>query len=183
MQIVISNSKGGSGKSTLAICLADVLNGDLIDFDNQGTLTHAAKFTKRHAPLQDASKATKKHIIYDTPPYNAAQFLGVFESCDLILMPTKVSVPDLLATTAIINLLTKKKLLDKATLVFNEVRKPHNKTYKEVMQLFNQNYTIKKANTELSNLIAYRRVFTEALPGKARNEVLQLTKELGINTL
>lgn len=59
MQIVVSTIKGGSGKSTLVASLADVLDADIIDHDNQGTLRVASGYTSRHKPVA-ANEVSKK---------------------------------------------------------------------------------------------------------------------------
>ncbi|MHA7877900.1 MAG: hypothetical protein ACX93T_03195 [Bacteroidota bacterium] len=64
---------------------------------------------------------------------------------------------------------------------FNEVRKPHNKTYHEVKALLSSNYQdIKKATTELSNLVGFSRILAEAVHGQAKQEILSLIEELNI---
>lgn len=69
----------------------------------------------------------------------------------------------------------------KGVIVFNEVRKPYNKTYHEVKALFSSNYKdIKKANTELSNLVGFGRILAEPISGQAQEEVRTLLKELEI---
>ena len=60
MKIIITHTKGGSGKTTLTTCLADVLDADLVDYDNQGTLRVASIFTKRNKPIEKLSDAKKK---------------------------------------------------------------------------------------------------------------------------
>ncbi len=178
-RITIANSKGGTGKSTLALSLADVLeNAQLVDLDPQGTLTHASSFTGRHQPVQP-EHATAAYLIYDTPPYNSTSHGDLFKLSDCILLPVKASIPDLLATTAIITQLKEHHLLKKTWLIINEVRKPHNNTYKEGKALLQENFSLVNiAQTELSNLNAFRKVFSEPLHGKAKQEVCTLVSEL-----
>ena len=181
MKIVVANSKGGSGKSTLVLALADMLPGvQVIDLDAQGTITVGADYTKRHVPVRE-EEATEQHIIYDTPPYHGEELRSYFDTADLVLIPVKVSYPDLLATKAVVDDLRAVKMTAKGVIVFNEVRKPYNKTYHEVKALFSSNYKdIKKATTELSNLVGFRRLLAEAVHGQAKEEILSLIKELNI---
>ena len=180
MQIVVANSKGGTGKSTLTAALADVLNADIVDHDNQGTIRVTSSFTGRNKPvLPNAVK--KRNVIHDTPPYNSAELKSLFESADLILIPCKVKYPDLVALKGIVEALRDIKAEWKSCIVFNDVRKPHSKTYRELRALFDQNYTdIKKATTELSTLVSFTKVFAEPIQGKAREQIEQLTEELNI---
>ena len=180
MQIVVASNKGGVGKSTLVASLADVLHADIIDHDNQGTLKITASFTGRNKPISP-SEISKKIVIHDTPPYNGADMDGLFSAADLIIIPSKVKYPDLVALKGIIERIRSLGLGEKTCIVFNDVRKPHSKTYKELKELFLQNYTdIKKANTELSTLVAFTKVFSEPLSGRALEQIESLRKELSI---
>ena len=181
MRIVVANSKGGSGKSTLVLALADVLpSAQIIDLDAQGTITVGATFTKRHAPIA-ATEATGKYLLYDTPPYHGEELRSYFATADLVLIPVKVSYPDLLAVKGVVEDLRSAKKTHQGVIVFNEVRKPHHKTYEEVKHLFQTNYQdVKKAKTELSNLVGFARILSEALQGQARQEIRQLVQELNI---
>ena len=181
MNIVVANSKGGSGKSTLVLALADILpSAQVIDLDPQGTITVGATFTKRHAPIS-ATQATGKYLLYDTPPYHGEELRSYFSTADLVLLPVKVSYPDLLAVKGVVEDLRAAKMTHKGVIVFNEVRKPHHKTYHEVKHLFQTNYQdLRKAKTELSNLVGFARILSEALHGQAQQEIRQLVTELNI---
>ena len=92
-----------------------------------------------------------------------------------------MSYPDLLATKAIVDDLRAVKMTKKGVIVFNEVRKPYNKTYYQIKDLFFANYQdIKKADTELSNLVGFGRILAEAIQGQAKEEIVRLTQELKI---
>lgn len=181
MKIVVTNFKGGVGKSTLVLSLADVLpNSQVVDIDPQGTLRIGASLTNRHVPVSP-EEVTGKYIIFDTPPYHGIQTKNHFESADLIIIPSKVSFTDLVATKTVIDDLRDLKMAKKSVIVFNEVRKPHNKTYDEAKALFYSNFKeIKKAKTELSNLVAFSRIISEEISGQAKREVEQLVRELNI---
>lgn len=181
MQIVIINSKGGCGKSTLALSIADVLDAQIVDHDPQGTLTVSATFTNRRSPvaLEDANA---RFVVHDTPPYNGVEYKSLLSSADLIIIPAKVGVPDLLAIKGVAEQLRSLKMEGKAYVVFNEVRLPHNNTYKKVKAFYYNNYKdIKKAKTELSSLVSYRNVLEAPISGKALQEVSSLLKEIGID--
>jgi len=181
MKIVVANSKGGSGKSTLVLALADTLpHAQIVDLDAQGTITRGADFTKRHVPVKE-EEATGRYVVYDTPPYHGEELRSYFDTADLVLIPVKVSYADLLATKAVVDDLRAVKMTSKGVIVFNEIRKPYNKTYYEIKASFFSNYQdVKKAITELSNLVGFRRILAEAIEGQAREEVLSLIKELNI---
>ena len=98
-----------------------------------------------------------------------------------MLIPCKVKYPDLVALRAIVDILRELKQADKATIIFNDIRKPHSKTYREIKDLFLSNYTdIKKANTELTSLVSFTKVFAKPLEGQAFKEVKSLVHKLNI---
>lgn len=178
MQIVVSNSKGGCGKSTLVASLADVLRGQIVDHDNQGTIRVSAQFTNRHVPVGQED-AHGELILHDTPPYNDGTLKALLTVATIVIIPAKVAIPDLLAISGIVEHLRSLKMTDKAVVVFNEVRKPHNNTYKRVKSFFDKNYQdIRRADTELSNLVSFRNVLEKPLEGRALDEIVSLAKEL-----
>ena len=181
MKIIVANSKGGSGKSTLVLALADILpSAQIIDLDPQGTIKLGSGYTQRHVPVRE-EEAIAKYILYDTPPYHGEELRSYFDTADMVLIPVKVSYPDLLATKAVIDDLRTIKMTHKGVIVFNEIRKPYNKTYDEIKDLFFSNYKdVKKANTELSNLLGFQRILSEVLDGQAKAEMFSLVKELNI---
>ena len=181
MKIIIANSKGGTGKSTLTMALADIIKDvQIIDTDIQGTIKTSSKFTNRHVPIEP-EKISSEFVIYDTPPYHSEELRSLLREADLVIIPTKIAYPDLLAIKGVIDDLRDLKMTDKAIIVFNEIRKPHNKTYHEIKELFNNNYKdIKKAETELSNLVSFQRILSEQLYGQAEKEVKSLATELNL---
>ncbi len=180
MQIVVANNKGGTGKSTIVASLADVLGADIVDHDNQGTIRVTSSFTGRNVPV-DPGSTKRRIVIHDTPPYNASEMKGLFESADLIIIPCKVKYPDLVALKGVIEMIRGIKGQSKSWIVFNDVRKPHSKTYRELRALFDQNYIdIKKATTELSTLVSFTKVFAEPIEGRARDQIKNLVNELCI---
>jgi cellulose biosynthesis protein BcsQ len=178
MKILVINSKGGVGKSTIVMALADALDAQVVDTDHQGTLFKAAQVIPRHIPIS-MSKATGEHVIIDTPPYHDDTHIALLQAADIIIVPAKVSLSDLLASGAVLGEVERLGLEKKCLLVFNEVRKPHNKTYRECLSLFDKNYgSIRRAETELSNLIGYRRILAESIAGQAKNEIMMLVAEI-----
>jgi len=180
-QIIIANIKGGCGKSTLALALADILKGQIIDLDPQGTIKNASLFTGRHIPLKAAREATSSYLIYDTPPYHNEELLARFSVASHVLIPCKVSIPDLLACSAVIKDLRRIDKLTSAWLIFNEVRRPYSKIYHEVKALFKKNFDdVQMAKNELSNLVGYKRLLTHPISGKAKQEIGCLVSEIGL---
>lgn len=178
--IVVANPKGGCGKSTIARSLADVLNADIVDLDHQKTLTLSARIAGRKLPVS-MHDITARYVVYDTPPYHDETFKSLFQSADVIVIPVKSGYADLLATKSVYDDLKSLKMIDKAIIVFNEVRKPINKTHQEVVRDFRENYPlIRVANTQLSNLLGFKRVLAEELFGLACEQMHAFLKELNI---
>ena len=178
MQILIMNGKGGSGKSTLTAALAQVMDADIIDHDNQGTLTLTSAMTGINKPIT-AEGASKQVIIHDTPPYNTKSFKSQVKHATAILIPCRVSYADLMAVGPVIGLVRECNASAKTMIVFNCVRKPHNNAYRQIKAAFQKNYQdITKAETELSMLNSFLVVFAKKLEGQALSETKALTKEI-----
>ncbi len=178
MQILIANTKGGCGKSTLTICLAEVLDADIIDHDPQGTIRTNAHHTNRHTPV-DYDSVNKKVVIHDTPPYNTAHLSSLIQEVDSIIIPTKPMYADLLSLATLVDQLEKLNAQKKALLVFNEVRHHNRKLTQEVKKLFAQEYpSIKIAHTEIPNWIGFSKILAEPLGGKEKEKINSLVQEL-----
>lgn len=189
MQIVVANSKGGVGKTTLVMALTDLLDAQIVEHDLQATIAKCSQIIsgstngkeKRHMPVS-IQDVTSKHVIHDTPPYNSDDNTGLFKSADLILIPVKLSEGDLVACKGVIDVLRGLGATDKAFIIFNEVRKPKTSIYTRVKGYFDKSYKdIRRARTELSNLVGFRSIMSAPVYGKAKREITDLIKELKIN--
>lgn len=180
MQIVVTNSKGGCGKSTVVASLANILECDIIDYDNQGTLTHSSSLTGLNKPVE-VDQATKRIVIHDTLPYNSIKTKSLMKEADLVIIPCKVMYPDLLAVKAVIDNIRALNMKSRSIILFNDVRKPHNNTYREVKSYYFDNYKdIKKAKTEFSSINGFANVLVSPLKGQALREVKTFIEELNI---
>ena len=180
MEILIFNTKGGVGKTTLTIAMADVLEGQIVEWDLQGTISNCFKLTGRHQPVQ-LKDATAKYIIHDTPPYNSDVLPSLIKRADTIIIPVRMSATDLVACTTAIDLLRTLQATDRAKIVFNGVRKPYTNTYREFKRAFAKNYNdVVKADTEITNLVAFQRIMQQPIGGNAKQLIIQLLQELNI---
>lgn len=178
MQIVVANGKGGSGKSTVVSALAQIMDADIVDHDNQGTLRVTSSISGFNEPVP-YGKTTKPIVIHDTPPYNMSSFKSLFEASDLIIIPCNVSYADLMAIGRVVTDLRELEMQKKTFILFNRVRKPHNNTYKAIKEAFSTNYTdIKKIKTELSSLNSFLEIFAKPLSGQALKETENLYLEI-----
>ena len=185
-KIIVINRKGGCGKTTICLSLADAIEkrGDtvkVVDLDNQKTLTMAAEITKRHVPVPINSSRSAKYFIVDTPPYEDLSLKNILETGDIIVIPCLVGYPDLFGCKSIYDYLLKKGIVKKACILFNKVRKPHNKSYSDIRTFFRKNYPkIKIAKTELTLLRGYQDVLAKPLQGKALDEINAFLEELNV---
>jgi len=178
-EILIWSPKGGDGKTTICYSMIQFLGTtcDAVDLDPQHSLSTALNV----AGIQ-MSQPNAKYRIYDTAPFNDASLDQIIPNVDHILLPAKLGYPDLVSFRTAYERLLKANVAHKALLVFNDVRKPLTQEAKEVLRLFRKNYPkIKVADTFISRLEAFRRVFRFPLEGKAAMQISSLLAEIGIN--
>ena len=173
--IAFISSKGGTGKTTLVESFRQYLNNAaIVDMDHQKTLTFALKAAQRDIKIENPD-----FVLYDTPPYNSESLRALMQEVDHIVIPTKIGYPDLLAFHAIYESLLKTKTIDKALLVFNDVRKPLTDEAQEIIKCFSQNYPqINIAKNMMSRLSSFSCVFRDQLAGKAFEQIKLLEKEI-----
>ncbi len=97
---------------TLAYALKNGLSVAVIDTESQGSLTSLLLMMDgiKLLPLPDNLEGLKKFnadiLIIDTPPYLSTNLINLFEISDCILIPTKASFFDMMATRATITVIT-----------------------------------------------------------------------------
>jgi len=135
--ITIAHQKGGVGKSTLAIniayALAQKVPVAVVDLDPQGTIssmrTHIdaenieiLEFTRDIAALP---RIKQQVVIVDTPPYNTEQLPELLAVSDIVIVPTKAGLPDVMAIQLTLNTIMqaqRKKPALKAGIVINMIK-------------------------------------------------------------
>jgi chromosome partitioning protein len=133
--ITLSHQKGGVGKSTLTLNLAysfgDNLNTAIIDLDPQGTIAQLKPIIKTVGVISDIKDIRSiQDLLYDvifvdTPPYLSDQLPELFNISDLVIIPTKASLADLMAIRSTIAILAEAKKIKpslKTAIVFNMVK-------------------------------------------------------------
>ena len=181
MEILIANTKGGVGKTTLTLAFADILNAQIVEWDLQKTIANCAQITGRHTPV-GLEEINAHYVIHDTPPYNSDCLKSLIKRVDYILIPSRLSSADLVATKTIIDIIRALGATAKATIVFNAVRKPYNSAYHAAKKYFASSFKdIKKATTELPQLISLQTVIEKPVQGQAKEACIALLKELNIH--
>lgn len=190
--ITIAHQKGGVGKSTLAINLAHAFKDNVptavIDLDPQGSIIQSASKVKGIEILPWKKNTLEKlgdyFVFIDTPPYLSDKLADIFKISDLIIIPTKAGIYDVLACRRTVSLVKKAQKINKglkAGIVLNQVNKTTTLTDEAKEALQNLEVPILKAQiSERMNFIR-----SVALPdgiystkdNKAINELNELTKE------
>jgi len=111
--ITLAHQKGGVGKSTLALNLAYRFSKEvktaLTDTDPQGSIIQLKDLVKDidiidYVSIDDIKKKFYNVVFVDTPPYLSDNVLSLFTNSNLVLIPTKAGVPDIMAIHATIKL-------------------------------------------------------------------------------
>lgn len=185
--ISVISQKGGVGKSTLIFNLAQNIKDNakvcIVDMDYQGSLLNIAKNTDIPILGREAIKQVEElnadFVFIDTPPYLFEELSEVCKKSDLILIPSKIGILDLLAMQPTINAIKQNKAENKALIVLNMV-KP-NITLNEVIKERLEAFGIPISKNSISDLVAFSRSFLrnnlEENP-KAQKQMDSLTKEV-----
>lgn len=161
--ILTTHQKGGVGKSTLtynlAINLKDQAKVCIVDMDLQGSLSDFKDFSP--VPILTADKLPELQnsdldfVFIDTPPYLSNQLSELCNIANVIIIPTKAGVFDVLAIRSTIEIVKQSKGEKKALIVFNMV-KPNTSLTDEIKNQLD-NYDIKVAETMVSDLVSFSR--------------------------
>lgn len=185
--ILTTHQKGGVGKSTLTFNLAANLRENakvcIVDMDVQGSLTNVRQLSEveifGQEKLQKVLKKDYDFIFIDTPPYLTEHLPELCRMADVIVVPTKAGVLDLLAIRSTIELIKEAGAGDKTLIVFNMV-KPNTTLTKEIVDQL-QEYEVRVSKNMISDLVAYSRsVLVNGVDthNKAQKQIDNLTKEV-----
>jgi len=184
--ILTTHQKGGVGKSTLTFNMALALNNEvkvcIIDLDLQGSLWRSRMALD--IPVFSADEMNKvlksdfDFIFIDTPPYLNEKLPELAKLSDVIVIPTKTGIYDLLAIEDTISIIKDSGNEKKALIVFNMV-KP-NTTLTNEMHEAVEKYKIPIAKNHISDLVAFTRsaINKEVTDQKAKLQIENLTREV-----
>ena len=185
--ILITHQKGGVGKSTLAFNMASILkesvNTAIIDLDLQGSLykSRNSSSVPIYPPnkLEDINNMDYDFIFIDTPPYLISDLPMLCRISNVIVIPTKTGLYDLLAIEDTIEIVKSAKKEKDTLIVFNMV-KPNTTLTNEMNEAL-ERFNVSVSNTFISDLVAFTRsAINDGIEEntKAQNQIIELTKEV-----
>jgi chromosome partitioning protein len=187
--ILITHQKGGVGKSTLTFNLAQNISDNskvaVLDFDSQGSLSQLSEIVTDFdvIPFVDEISSIPKlnydFIFIDTPPYLSNHLSKLIQIADLILVPTKAGILDILAIKSTLKLIELEHKSNSTLIIFNMIKTNTNLTQDIVTSL--EEYNVPIAKTYISDLVAFTRsVIMKGVTNdrNAKFQLDQLTKEI-----
>ena len=187
--ILITHQKGGVGKSTLTFNLAqNISNGSkvaVLDFDLQGSLRQLKELVTDfeiipyQGEIEKISDLDYDFIFIDTPPYLSNQMPKLISIANLIIVPTKAGILDLLAIKNTLEVIDLAKRTTDTLIVFNMIKANTTLTLDILIGL--EEYNVKIARTHISDLVSYTRSVLlngVAKDQNAQRQIDQLTKEI-----
>lgn len=187
--ILVTHQKGGVGKSTLTFNLAQNISSNakiaVLDFDLQGSLFQLKDLVTDFdiisfkGEIERISNLEYDFIFIDTPPYLSNHLPKLVELADLIIVPTKAGILDLLAIKSTLQLIKQENKTAETLIVFNMIKANTTLTLDILIGL--EEYKVKIANTHISDLVAFTRSVLVKGVTKDRNaqkQIDNLTKEI-----
>ena len=187
--ILITHQKGGVGKSTLTFNLAQNIAANsrvaVLDFDLQGSLSQLEELVTdfKIIPYQDKLESISElqydFIFIDTPPYLSNHLAKLISISDLIIVPTKAGILDLLAIKSTLAIIEQEKRTIDTLVVFNMIKPNTTLTLDILIGL--EEYNVKIASTHISDLVAFTRsVLLKGVSNdkNAQKQIDQLTEEI-----
>jgi len=187
--ILITHQKGGVGKSTLTFNLAQNISHNtkvaVLDFDLQGSLSQLKDIVtdfdiiSYQDSIEDIRNLNYDFLFIDTPPYLSNQLPGLIEIADLIVVPTKAGVLDLLAIENTLALIKKHNRGENTLIVFNMIKSNTTLTIDILIEI--EGFKIEVAKTHISDLVAFTRsVLLKGVIGSnnAQRQIDNLTREV-----
>lgn len=187
--ILLTHQKGGVGKSTLTFNLAQNISTNskvaVLDFDLQGNLSQLKELVTDfeiipyQGQLESILELEYDFIFIDTPPYLSNHLPKLILMADLIIVPTKAGILDLLAIKSTLTIIEEQQRTEDTFVVFNMIKANTTLTLDILIGL--EEYNVKIANTHVSDLVSFTR--SVLLKGvindkNAQKQIDQLTKEI-----
>lgn len=199
--ITLAHQKGGVGKSTTALNLYAYfakagLKAVIVDIDPQGSITGFIDFSGadrfnliRRTDFKTYAELLQKVqdfevVLIDTPPYISNELEEIIKITNLVLIPCKASLFDVLAIRQTIEFIeTAKKKYNFLSAIVLTMIVPSASTHKHIREQL-EFYNVHILNSEIANRISYTRAlfFTgDVLDDdgtKAQQEIKNLAEEI-----
>ncbi|MBB1194419.1 ParA family protein [Flavobacterium sp. SOK18b] len=187
--ILITHQKGGVGKSTLTFNLAQNIAKSskvaVLDFDSQGSLSQLKEIITSFdiipfvEDINTILNLEYDFVFIDTPPYLSNHLPKLINIADLILVPTKAGILDLLAIKSTLKLIELEQKTNATLVVFNMIKPNTTLTLDILIGL--EEYKVPIAKTHISDLVAFTRsVVLQGVANdrNAQRQLDQLSKEI-----
>ncbi|RXG21122.1 ParA family protein [Leeuwenhoekiella aequorea] len=188
--ILITHQKGGVGKSTLAFNLAinfsQASKVAIVDMDPQGSLAQLESIVTdidiysnviNEKSIRDLEA---DFIFIDTPPYLTNHLSWLVSLSDLVIIPTKAGILDLMAIQATVSIMNDNNALDKCIIVLNMI-KPNTTLTLDILVELEKLQHIKIAKNHISDLVVYTRsILNQGVDEnrKATRQINMLSEEI-----
>lgn len=188
--ITIAHQKGGVGKSTLALNLtysfSKNVNTVLTDIDPQGSTIQLNGIIPdlNIIPFNNTIYNSNFDLLFiDTPPYLMNEMLPIFIKSDLVIIPTKAGVPDIMAIRSTVDLVKEAQKVNKklkSAIVLNMVKPRASITEQAKGQLEEYNIPI---IGEIRDRVSYTNTFLTGgvftgTDENAKREMQELTNKI-----
>ncbi|MDD7915478.1 ParA family protein [Polaribacter ponticola] len=187
--ILLTSQKGGVGKSTLtfnlAKCFAKSANIVILDFDTQGSLSQISELVSNFKILQYKREIKEipllpyDFIFIDTPPYFTDNLMDLIKISDIVLLPIKPGVLDVLASKNSVDFIIQANKENNAMIVLNMVKPNTTLTLDVLISL--EEFNLPIAKTTISDLVAYTRsviLNTDLKDSRAISQMENLSREI-----
>ena len=187
--VLVTHQKGGVGKSTLTFNLAQNISSSanvaVLDFDLQGSLSQLKdlvtdfEIISFKGEIDDILKLNYDFIFIDTPPYLSNHLPKLIVIADLVIVPTKAGILDLLAIKGTLELIEDEHKTADTMVVFNMIKANTTLTIDILLGL--EEYNVKIAKTHISDLVSFTRsVLVKGVKNdkNAQKQLDNLTKEI-----
>lgn len=155
----------------------------MIDVDYQGSLMKISSLSEvpifNFDKLDELMNSDFDFIFVDTPPYLSEELPKLFGLADVIIIPTKAGIFDVMAMEDTVNHIKEYNAESKTLIVFNMV-KPNTTLTEEIKTQASQ-FELKIANTMISDLVAFGRSVLEGGVtdyNNAQRQIDNLSKEI-----
>ena len=183
--ILITHQKGGVGKSTLAFNLAinfsQASKVAIVDMDPQGSLAQLESIVtgidiySNSISEKSIRDLEADFVFVDTPPYLTNHLSWLVSLADLVIIPTKAGILDLMAIQATVSIMNDNKSLEKCLIVLNMI-KPNTTLTLDILVELEKLQHAKIAKNHISDLVVY----TRSILNQGVNENRKATRQINM---